>query len=81
MNATKFVFLKDYEALGRQGHRSVGTRWVITRKPDRTIKRRLDAQSCQERRLILRRDAPTGSALTFYLTLAYAAQLGLAGSL
>ena len=53
--------------------RPVGTRWVVTQKPDGSIKCRLVVQGCQEAALDLRTDAPTGSNEALMLT----AQMGL----
>ena len=60
------------------GCQVVGTRWVLVRKGDGTIKARLVVQGCQEKGTNIRSDAPTGSALSFWLTLAFGAQPGWA---
>ena len=46
--------------------RIIDTRWVLTRKPDGSMKARLVVIGCQEVNT-LRHDAPTGSALAFML--------------
>ena len=66
---------EEYKKSIAQGTRAIGTRWVLTRK-DGGFKARLVVQGCQEDRNQIRSDAPTGSLLSFYLTLAYAAQQG-----
>lgn len=54
----------------------VNTRWVITKKDTGAWKARLVLVGCQDPQNRIRPDAPTGSYLTFHLTLLCGAQPG-----
>ena len=57
-------------------HQIVDTRWVLVRKVCGKLKARLVVIGCQEIANSLRHDAPKGSVLGFYLTIAFGAQPG-----
>ena len=71
--ATKPISNEEFAKAKKEGVRVIGTRWVLTRKDD-GYKDRLVVQGCQEDRHKIRSDAPTGSLLSFFLALAFAAQ-------
>ena len=78
---TKFLSKKKLNDIMKRNpdQKIVGTRWVITEKtiqgkPD--YKARLVVQGCQEDKVYIRTDAPTGSRDAFLMTLSAAAQSG-----
>ena len=58
----------DWIIASEISYQIVDTRWVLTRKSSGKLKARLVVIGCQEVANKLRYDAPTGSALGFYLT-------------
>ena len=68
-SATKALPAKEMNALIDRGAKPVGCRWVLTGKPDNSIKARLVVQGCQERDTGLRTAAPTGSFEALMLTI------------
>ena len=74
--ATRPFIKKQFDAALKQGNRVVGTRWILNRNADGSIKARLVVQGCQERDNNVRSDSPTGRALAFWLALAFGGQQG-----
>ena len=77
--ATQALSEDEFARLQREhpaNARPVDTRWVLTEKSPGVYKARLVVIGCQEARLSLRSDSPTGSTLGFNLVLMCSAQHG-----